>query len=274
MAKTTTKPNNTTVARKRAASPVSNGLPANTVASLRVDRMKIESLNPHPRNKEIRKHPEPDSAEWRVMVKSLEHDYFDPVVWNERNGFLVSGHLRTKIMASMGITALDVVVVDYDESTHIARMLAANKTAGTDEVKGMKSFFEELKTSGFSTDLTGYGAEALANLGINLPKADKVVADKEDNNGSSEANYASPGDKIPLALAYSATEHLEVMAMLRASRTAKGTKEGRKLADITNAEVVFDALRHYANHLGTAVPEPAKSEAPAKPARKRYTPEV
>jgi hypothetical protein len=231
--------------------------------------MNISSLLPHPRNTEIRKHPEPDSAEWRVMVKSLEHDYFDPVVWNERNGFLVSGHLRTKIMVSMGITTLDVVVVDYDESTHIARMLAANKASGTDEVKGMKTFFEELKTSGFSTDLTGYGAEALANLGINLPKPAKVEVEKE-NNGSSESNYASPGDKIPLALAYSATEHLEVMAMLRASRAAKGVKEGRKLPDITNAEVVFDALRHYANFLGTATgPVPQASEAPAKPARSR-----
>ena len=39
--------------------------------------------NPHPKNP--RKIPKEDSDEIRTLDASLEHDYFDPLIWNKRN---------------------------------------------------------------------------------------------------------------------------------------------------------------------------------------------
>lgn len=125
------------------------------VAELNIERKKLSDLKPHPRNP--RKHPKPGSAEWEVLKKSLEHDYFDPLVWNSRNGLLVSGHLRRKVMTQMGIKSADVVVVDYDENTHLARLLAANKGIGEDDQGPLSHILGELGAiEDFDLSLTGY----------------------------------------------------------------------------------------------------------------------
>jgi ParB-like chromosome segregation protein Spo0J len=101
----------------------------NKYLKLDIRKLPLTQLQPHPKNPRV--HPEPGSPEWEALRVSLEHDYFDPIVWNERNGYLVSGHLRTKVLASQGVQSVDAVVVDYDEPTHEARLVAANRQIGT-----------------------------------------------------------------------------------------------------------------------------------------------
>jgi hypothetical protein len=133
------------------------------VAELNVERMKLSQLKPHPRNP--RKHPAKGSPEWEVLRKSLEYDYFDPLVWNKRNGMLVSGHLRRKVFTEIGVKSADVVVVDYDETTHLARMIAANKPIGSDDLVKLGEIFGELGAiEEFDLSLAGFTADELAML--------------------------------------------------------------------------------------------------------------
>lgn len=129
------------------------------IAELTIRRIELERLNPHPRNP--RKHPEPGTTEWEMMRKSLEHDYFDPIVWNERNGLLVSGHLRTKVLRESGFSAADCVVVDYDETTHLARMIAANRGAGEDDWKILDVLLAEVSDCGADISLAGFTQDDL-----------------------------------------------------------------------------------------------------------------
>jgi ParB-like chromosome segregation protein Spo0J len=115
-----------------------------THARLTVRTLELAKLLPHPKNP--RQHPEPGSPEWEALKASLQHDYFDPLIWNERNGFLVSGHLRTKVLASMGVTKADCVVVDYDEATHVNRMLAANRHSAIWDEGKMQALSAELSS--------------------------------------------------------------------------------------------------------------------------------
>jgi hypothetical protein len=117
---------------------------------LTLKTIPLSQLRPHPRNPRV--HPSPGSPEWEALKASLEHDYFDPIIWNERNGFLVSGHLRTKVLEAEGVTSIDAVVVDYDEETHLARMVAANQQMGA---------FDE---ASLAEILTGCSAPALAGM--------------------------------------------------------------------------------------------------------------
>lgn len=131
-------------------------------AFLDVKRMALADLEDHPRNEEVRKHPEPGTPRWETLKASLRHDYFDPMVWNVRNGQLVSGHLRKKVMLQEGLyTHAMVVVVDYDEPTHLARLLAANRGMGTTDLQGQATFLAELKSIGedFDIGLSGFSLE-------------------------------------------------------------------------------------------------------------------
>lgn len=132
------------------------------VASFEKSRLPIGELKLHPRNP--RKHPKKDSALWQVMVKSLEVDYFDPIVWNKRNGCLVSGHLRLKVLQEMGFTHVDVVVVDYDEVLHYARMIAANRFLGDWEEEILASLAREIEAGGLDSALAGYDHKAFMAL--------------------------------------------------------------------------------------------------------------
>ena len=99
-----------------------------THASVTVETMPVGKLLPHPRNPRI--HPPQGSAEWKALANSLQRVYFDPLVINKANGYLVSGHLRRKVLESMGITEVDVVVIDVDEKEHLALLMGANNQTG------------------------------------------------------------------------------------------------------------------------------------------------
>lgn len=62
------------------------------IASLTMARMSLADLKPHPRNP--RRHPAPGSPAWNTLRRSLQNAYWDPIIWNRRNGCMVGGHLR------------------------------------------------------------------------------------------------------------------------------------------------------------------------------------
>jgi DNA modification methylase len=131
-------------------------------ATLHLERLPLADLKPHPRNP--REHPAPGTEEWEKLKKSLVDAYFDPVVWNRRNGLLVSGHLRRSIFLELGYTHADAVVVDWDEPRHLARMIAANQAAGKDSRDELRTIIEELQVGGFDLALTGLPDAKLAKL--------------------------------------------------------------------------------------------------------------
>jgi hypothetical protein len=133
-----------------------------TIAELVVKRMLLSDLKPHPQNPRI--HPKEGSTEWEVLRKSLDHDYFDPIVFNKRNGFLVSGHLRTKVLTASGYTHADCVIVDYDDEVHFARMIAANKSIGKDDKRTLRDVLSKLTVGTIDISLTGFSTAELEKV--------------------------------------------------------------------------------------------------------------
>lgn len=130
------------------------------IATLRLVRRRLEELKPHPRNP--RKHPAPGSREWEVLKGSLAHDYFDPIVENSRNGLLVSGHLRHKVLTELGFTHADVSIVDYDEPTHLARLIAANELLGQWEADLLSALAKDIDAAGIDASLAGWDEKEFA----------------------------------------------------------------------------------------------------------------
>lgn len=130
--------------------------PRKKIAALRVERRELAAGLPHPRNPRI--HPIEGSPKWKAMQASLADDYFDPLILNERNGMWVSGHFRAKVLLSDGYTHADMVIVDYDEKRHCARMLAANNHFGDYLADQVDSLLAELDTD-LERALAGLGEE-------------------------------------------------------------------------------------------------------------------
>ncbi len=133
--------------------------PDGKIASLKVERLPLAKLKPHPQNP--RHHPDPDSPDWNALKASLQNDYFDPVVFNRRNQKLVRGHLRVKVLDSLGYKAADAVVVSYDEATHVARMIAANRLAGSDDEAALAALLNAMDGERL---LTGMAEDDIAEL--------------------------------------------------------------------------------------------------------------
>ena len=131
-------------------------------ATLTIERLPLSDMKPHPRNPRI--HPDPGTPAWETLKRSLAQDYFDPIVWNRRNGLLVSGHLRVKVMLAEGYTHADAVVKDYSDEQHLARLIAANKTIGEDNMPALKDILQELDTGAVDMAGTGYAPEELEEL--------------------------------------------------------------------------------------------------------------
>jgi hypothetical protein len=119
-------------------------------AGLTVEKVAFAQTEPHPSNPRI--HPPDGSPEYDRLKASLADEYFDPLVWNKRNGMMVSGHFRRTILMAEGFASADMVVVDWPEGKHKARMIAANELLGTfDDAK----LAELLQDEGIDRMLTG-----------------------------------------------------------------------------------------------------------------------
>ena len=118
-----------------------------------------------------RTHAPKGSPEWAALKTSLLSEYFDPLIFNARNGKLVSGAYRTRILIDEGFTDAVMVVVDWDEPTHRARMLAANRHSGSDDETMMTELLRGLDDGALL--LTGITAADLQSL-LRSPAAETV----------------------------------------------------------------------------------------------------
>jgi DNA modification methylase len=91
--------------------------------------VKLSDLKPAPYNpRKI------DPAAMAGLEKSLERfGVVEPIIWNERTGFVVGGHQRLKVLRSRKVKDADVVVVSLDAADEKALNVALNSPHITGE---------------------------------------------------------------------------------------------------------------------------------------------
>lgn len=91
---------------------------------------------------------------WKLLERSLAHDYFGLLVVNVRNDILVDGHKRFAVMKHNGVKEVDVSVVDYDEETHLARLLATREHFRKPDKDEVQALMDRLRASPIDLALT------------------------------------------------------------------------------------------------------------------------
>lgn len=116
-----------------------------------------KKLNPAPYNPRL--DLTPADREWRNIENSLDSfGYLEPIVWNERTGNIVGGHIRYKILKERGTLPkkIECVVVNLSEDDEKACNLALNKATGLWDKERLDSLLQDLETSKFDMDSFGF----------------------------------------------------------------------------------------------------------------------
>lgn len=100
------------------------------VAELKVARIALDKINPAPYNPRIELTP--DDPDYKKIQESINgFGYADPMILNEHNNVLISGHQRLNILKAMGYTEADVSIVNIaDAQKEKAMNIAMNKITG------------------------------------------------------------------------------------------------------------------------------------------------
>lgn len=134
---------------------------------IKVETRRIKDLIPAYYNP--RKDLKPGDEEYEKIRSSIEgFGYVDPIIIN-RDGTIIGGHQRWKIMRDLGYDEIDCVVVDLDKDREKALNLALNKISG----KWDEMMLDEL--------LRDLDLELVMLAGFDLPDEDlAVVQDDEE----------------------------------------------------------------------------------------------
>lgn len=118
--------------------------------------VKISTLVDHPENPRV---PISEDEDFHASLKgSLDaFGYAQHIVWNERTGYVVSGHQRLQLLREAGETDVEVIAVDYDNDTERAALLAFNRIHGRFKDKELADLLAKLDKdmkarTGFSGD--------------------------------------------------------------------------------------------------------------------------
>jgi DNA modification methylase len=131
---------------------------------MEIRKIPIEKINPAPYNPRV--DLAPGDQEYEKLKKSIESfGYVEPLVWNARNGTLISGHQRYKILRQQGIGEVEVSVVDLPDDREKALNLALNKIRGDwDQDKLAVLLDEMIKMPEFPMELTGFDLPEISSI--------------------------------------------------------------------------------------------------------------
>ena len=130
---------------------------------MNIEKKNVKGLLPADYNP--RKDLKPGDPEYEKLKRSIEQfGYVEPVIWNEKTGRVVGGHQRLKVLTDMGITEVDVVVVDMDTEKEKALNIALNKISGEWDTEKLALVIADLQGTDFDVSLTGFDPEELEDL--------------------------------------------------------------------------------------------------------------
>ena len=130
---------------------------------MNIEKKNVKDLLPADYNP--RKDLKPGDPEYEKLKRSIEQfGYVEPVIWNKQTGRVVGGHQRLKVLTDMGITEVDVVVVDMDTEKEKALNIALNKISGEWDTEKLALVIADLQGTDFDVSLTGFDPEELEDL--------------------------------------------------------------------------------------------------------------
>ena len=154
----------------------------------KIEQWPTAKLVPYARN--ARTHSDAQVAQ--IAASIAEFGFTNPILAGS-DGVIVAGHGRLAAAQKLGLDAVPVVVLDHLTPTQRRALVIADnriaENAGWDE-ELLRIELEGLQDEGFDLDLTGFDADALAEL---------LAADEPDNEGQSDEDAVPEISETPVS---------------------------------------------------------------------------
>ena len=126
---------------------------------MNIERRKLADLHPAEYNPRLELRP--GDPAYEKIARSIEQfGYVDPLVVN-KDGIVIGGHQRLRVLLYLGATEADVVVLDLDKDRDKALNVALNKITGDWDPVKLTELIGELDLDGYDLSLTGYSEKEL-----------------------------------------------------------------------------------------------------------------
>lgn len=177
---------------------------------MEIRKVDAGRLNPAAYNP--RRDLKPGDRDYEKLRRSIEEfGFVEPVVWNERTGFVVGGHQRLKVLLDMGVTEIDCVVVDMDSDREKALNVALNRIQGDWDEGKLAEVLADIDASAFDVSFTGFDAEEMDALMNKFYSADAEEDHFDRDNAAAEIE-GSGGAVTELGDVWQLGEHRLVCA--------------------------------------------------------------
>jgi len=160
-------------------------------------RIAIGKLKPAPYNPRVEFKPgDPVFEQLRRSVETF--GVVEPIVWNRRTGHVVGGHQRLAVMAALGHTHADVVVVNLTPQREKALNLALNKIVGAWDEEKLAALLGELgRIPDFDLGLTGFDEGEITELLARAADATGPLGDDASFDPSAALDTGRPAVTKP-----------------------------------------------------------------------------
>lgn len=123
----------------------------------KLSELKYADYNP-------RKALKKGDADYEKIKRSIqEFGYVDPIIINADNT-IIGGHQRATVLADLGETEIDVVVLDIPKAKEKALNIALNKISGEWDEYKLNELLQDLMEQDIDTDTTGFEIDEIQEL--------------------------------------------------------------------------------------------------------------
>ena len=154
----------------------------------KIEQWPTAKLLPYARN--ARTHSEEQVAQ--IAASIAEFGFTNPILAGS-DGIIVAGHGRLAAAQKLGLDIVPVVVLDHLSPTQRRALVIADnriaENAGWDEAM-LRIELEALMGEGFDLDITGFDADALAEL---------IAGDEPDNEGQTDEDAIPDASETPIS---------------------------------------------------------------------------
>lgn len=160
--------------------------------STHIERWPTEKLVPYARN--ARTHSEEQVAQ--IAASIVEFGFTNPILAGS-DGVIVAGHGRVSAAQKLGLETVPVIVLDHLTPTQRRALIIADnriaENAGWDDAM-LRIELQSLQEDGFNLDITGFDADALAEI---MAGEETTVDGNTDDDALPEVSatpISRPGD--------------------------------------------------------------------------------
>jgi ParB-like nuclease domain len=166
----------------------------------------------------------------------------EPIIWNQRSGYVVGGHQRLTVLQTEGAEKAQVIVVDLPDKDEKELNIALNNLQGEWDYTALKTILADIQPDETARVMLGFSEQELGALlqwgeEMAAPPAAAVGETPEDKLAAYENNT------IKQIVLYFPTE--EYVAVLQ---KMKDIAEGQEPKLDTNSDVFLFLLNFYGAH--------------------------